>query len=146
MCTSCMQVRMLLEECGLPFEVTPGGEDCIEAFNKVFGMQSHARTLTSTNDQMVRGHSNTLLTSMQCVCARYLRLIMGGAAANANGTPFSVCAYLHLCVCSCIYTFANSHMEANLIYTSHLHITSHGGKSDLRQFEKQVQDQVRHTR
>ena len=45
------QVRALLEECGLPFEVTPGGEDCLEAFERVFGTQSYARVLTSNTNK-----------------------------------------------------------------------------------------------
>jgi hypothetical protein len=48
------EVRALLEGCGLPFEVTPGGEDCIEAFEKVFGTHTYATTLGSINNAKVR--------------------------------------------------------------------------------------------
>lgn len=48
------EVRSLLESTGLPFEVTPGGEDCIEAFTKVFGMHSSVRAVQSYNNRKVR--------------------------------------------------------------------------------------------
>ena len=40
-------VRTLLEETGLPYAVTPGGEDCIEAFEEVFGLEPNASLLRS---------------------------------------------------------------------------------------------------
>jgi hypothetical protein len=37
-----MQVKTLLEQTGLPYAVTPGAEDCIEAFERVFGLEPSA--------------------------------------------------------------------------------------------------------
>ena len=37
-----MQVKTLLEQSGLPYAVTPGAEDCIEAFERVFGLEPSA--------------------------------------------------------------------------------------------------------
>ena len=42
-----MQVKTLLEESGLPYAVTPGAEDCIEAFELIFGLEPSAHILRS---------------------------------------------------------------------------------------------------
>ena len=42
-----MQVRTLLEESGLHYTVTPGAEDCMEAFESIFGLEPSAKILVA---------------------------------------------------------------------------------------------------
>ncbi|EKX44450.1 hypothetical protein GUITHDRAFT_109573 [Guillardia theta CCMP2712] len=41
------EVKSLLQETGLPYFVTPGGEDCIQAFKLVFGVEPSAQEVYS---------------------------------------------------------------------------------------------------
>ena len=43
-----MKVKTLLEETRLPYAVTPGSEDCIEAFELVFGLEPSVMHLHSS--------------------------------------------------------------------------------------------------
>jgi len=47
-------VRTLLEESGLPYAVTPGAEDCMEAFESVFSLEPSATTVRAQAVGMTR--------------------------------------------------------------------------------------------
>lgn len=49
-----LAVRTLLEETGVPYAVTPGSEDCIEAFELIFGLEPSATLLRWRNGVCVR--------------------------------------------------------------------------------------------
>jgi len=48
-----LQIKTLLEETGLPYAVTPGGEDCMEAFEDIFGLEPSARLLRSRGGEVI---------------------------------------------------------------------------------------------
>ena len=65
-----LQVKTLLEESGLPYAVTPGAEDCMEAFERVFGLEPSARVVHARAESGpgggtggARGHRQTPLAA-----------------------------------------------------------------------------------
>lgn len=56
-------VKSLLESSEIPYVVTPGGEDCIEAFEDVFGVSPSANAVTSRNASRAANLSESVLRS-----------------------------------------------------------------------------------